>query len=165
MPGALQVQDLIRLDRALEETSAQRLLVLGDMVHSKQGMTPTLCALIREWRQNRPVALVLVRGNHDRSAGKLPEDWQIELVESLEEGPFRFVHEACDGPGYGWAGHLHPACTLRGRGDSLRLPCFVVGKKQGILPAFSEFSGGAAPPRGAELYAVAGGRVIPVAAG
>lgn len=164
LPVALEVQDLIRLDRALEQTGARRLLVLGDLVHSRQGMTPTLRQTIQKWRQSRPVRLVLVRGNHDRSAGKLPEEWEIEQVESLEEGPFRFMHEACEGPGYGWAGHLHPACTLRGRGDRLRLPCFVVGKTQGILPAFSEFSGGAAPPRGAKLYAVTGDQVIPVAA-
>ena len=41
------------------------------------------------------------------------------------------------------AGQLHPACRITGAGrDSLRLPCFVLGAHQLVLPAFGEFTGG-----------------------
>ena len=41
------------------------------------------------------------------------------------------------------AGHLHPVVRLNGPGrDSLRTPCFVVGERQIVLPAFGEFVGG-----------------------
>lgn len=165
MPGAVLENDLARLDRALDETGAERLLVLGDLVHAKVGLTPGLVRRIAAWRSERPLRLLLVRGNHDRSSGQLPESWRVEEVEELIEGPFCFRHEPGELPGgYAWAGHLHPACTLRGRGDAIRLPCFVVGNRSGILPAFSEFTGGSSPPRarGTRLFAVTGASVIEV---
>jgi uncharacterized protein len=43
------------------------------------------------------------------------------------------------------AGHIHPTICLRGPGrDSMRFPCFVLQGRQVILPAFGEFTGGAA---------------------
>lgn len=165
MPGGLLERDLERLDLALEETQARRLLVLGDLVHAKEGITPGLVRRIAAWRAARPIPLVLVRGNHDRRSGALPESWQIQEVEFLQEGPFYFQHEpAEEGEYFGWAGHVHPACLLKGRADSLRLPCFAVGIRQGILPAFSEFTGGVTPPRllGLRLFAVTGTRVMEV---
>ncbi len=44
---------------------------------------------------------------------------------------------------YTLAGHIHPVVSLRGGGrDSLRLPCFDMGPKLGVLPAFGAFTGG-----------------------
>ena len=52
--------------------------------------------------------------------------------------------DGADGAGpLALAGHLHPVVRLNGPGrDSLRTPCFVVGTRQIVLPAFGEFVGG-----------------------
>jgi DNA ligase-associated metallophosphoesterase len=65
-------------------------------------------------------------------------------------------------PRYALAGHEHPAVRLGGRGDSIRVPCFRVGRLGAVLPAFGEFTGAATvslagPDR---LYAIAGERVF-----
>jgi metallophosphoesterase superfamily enzyme len=67
--------------------------------------------------------------------------------------------------GYVLAGHLHPACHLRGAGaDSLRLPCFLFGPHGAILPAFGAFTGHATvrPQPDERAYVVGGDRVWPV---
>jgi metallophosphoesterase superfamily enzyme len=55
------------------------------------------------------------------------------------------------------AGHLHPVIRLNGPGrDSLRTPCFVVGVRQIVLPAFGEFVGGSiVSPREGERALIA----------
>ena len=40
------------------------------------------------------------------------------------------------------AGHVHPAFPLQGRGrQRLRLPCFCIGERLSLLPAFGSFTG------------------------
>ncbi|MBU2408855.1 MAG: DEAD/DEAH box helicase, partial [Gammaproteobacteria bacterium] len=105
--------------------------------------------------------LTLVRGNHDSRAGDPPASLQIDVVDEAHlMGPFAACHHPQRHPThFVLAGHLHPACTLHGRGrDSLRLPCFVQEESQLILPAFGEFTGGmrmAAEP-GRRFYGVGG---------
>jgi metallophosphoesterase superfamily enzyme len=106
-----------------------------------------------------------VRGNHDSHAGDPPAALNIDIVdEPWLLGPFACCHHPQTHPThFVLAGHVHPACSLYGRGrDRLRLPCFVQeppgqqDQGQAILPAFGEFTGGfavhAAPGR--RRYAV-----------
>lgn len=53
---------------------------------------------------------------------------------------------------------------LRGGGDSLRLPCFHLGPRVGVLPAFSDFTGGQRLGRGGgdRVFVVVEGRVVEV---
>jgi metallophosphoesterase superfamily enzyme len=70
-----------------------------------------------------------------------------------------------DDPAYVLAGHVHPAVVLRGKGGlSAKLPCFVVGARRMILPAFGSFTGGAALAHRADdqLFAVADDDVIEI---
>jgi metallophosphoesterase superfamily enzyme len=44
--------------------------------------------------------------------------------------------------GYALCGHVHPGVRVFGRGDdSARLPCFVLGRRRAILPAFGRMTG------------------------
>lgn len=162
VPACVEADDLARLDRALDRTEARRLLVLGDLVHGP--LLPATVAAIAAWRRRRPVPAVLVRGNHDRHAPLLPAAWGFgDVVGSLREGPFAFAHAPEPHPdAYTWAGHVHPVATLRGRGDRLRLPCFHLGERVGILPAFGGFTGGARvrPARGDQVFVVVDGVVV-----
>ncbi|NMO15333.1 ligase-associated DNA damage response endonuclease PdeM [Pyxidicoccus fallax] len=167
LPTGVLEDDLARLSAALGATGARRLLLLGDLIHSRQGLTPALVQRLAAWRESQAgVELVLVRGNHDRHVKTLPPEWRLDVREShLDEGPFRFAHHPEPAPGrFVWAGHLHPMVRLSGRGDRLRLPCFHVGSDVGVLPAFSAFTGGCDVSRrpGERVFAIADPAVVEV---
>ena len=158
---------LARLDAALRETAAERLIVLGDFWHVREGRTDDLLAELAEWRAARPdLNIELVRGNHDR-AGDPPEGWgdDWETVTSIEP-PFVFAHHPVPSPdGYVLAGHLHPGVRLFGRGhERLRLPCFWFTDELGVLPAFGAFTGLVMISPGANdrVFAIADGTVVPM---
>lgn len=151
-----------RLGRALHDTAAERLVVLGDFWHARDGRTERVAAELAKWRAGRPnLRIDLVRGNHDR-AGPPPDGWGDWLV-GVTEPPFVFAHypDPSDA-GYTLAGHLHPGVVL-GR-ERLRLPCFWFGPRVGVLPAFGDFTGATRVParRGDRLFAVAGDELVDV---
>ncbi len=81
------------------------------------------------------------------------------------EGAFSFVHDPEEaGTGFTWAGHMHPAVTLRSASDSIKMPCFHVGERVGVLPAFSTFTGGGSVRRekGDRVFGIGGGAVVEV---
>ena len=138
--------DLARLDSALRRTGARRMVVLGDLFHAKAGRIAShTLAELRRWRSLAGTfEILLVRGNHDRHAGDPPKDLQINCVNAPAfVPPFVFRHEPVQEEGaYGLAGHVHPAITLVGRGlQRETLPCFLVGQRRMILPAFGSFTG------------------------
>ena len=158
---------LARLDAALRETGAERLIVIGDFWHVREGRTEDLLAELTAWRAERSeLTIELVRGNHDR-AGDPPEGWGEDwLTVALADPPFLFAHHPKASPdGYVLAGHLHPGIRLEGRGrERLQLPCFWFGTEVGVLPAFGSFTGSAiiVPFSGDRIFAIADGSVIPI---
>ena len=158
---------LARIDAALRETSAERLIVLGDFWHVREGRTEDLLAELAEWKVARPdLRVELVRGNHDR-AGDPPAGWGDDwFTVALADPPFVFTHHPVPSPdGYVLAGHLHPGVRLFGRGrERLRLPCFWFGGEVGVLPAFGSFTGSAtiSPNPGDRVYVAADGTVVPL---
>lgn len=169
VPAGTTAAALARLDELLAATAAARLVFLGDLLHSARVQGAAALQALQAWRDRRPgLALILVRGNHDRRAGDPPPALGVEVVDGpLNLGPWALCHEPPDGvpplpPGYALAGHVHPGAVLAGRGpDRLRLPCFQFGDTGGLLPAFGEFTGLHGLPRraGERRYAVAEGRV------
>lgn len=161
VPGD-SAEPLARLAAALDDTAAERLFVLGDFWHAREGRTARVVEGLTAWRSERPSLLVrLVRGNHDR-AGPPPDGWD-DWSNDLRIEPFVFAHfpEPADS-GYVLAGHLHPGVVL-GR-ERLRLPCFWFRARVGVLPAFGAFTGAATVPirRGDRAFAVAGDAVVDV---
>ena len=142
--GGVLEDDLDRLSWAIGKAGARRVIVLGDLIHGKMGMTDGLIRHIAEWREQNPVEMMLVRGNHDRHYRDLPDAWNIfAFEEKWTEGPFVFAHQPDPCEGYFvWAGHVHPTVVMRGKRDRLRFPCFHLTESVGILPAFSVFTGG-----------------------
>jgi uncharacterized protein len=165
VPGGTTQENLARLDQLIYTHRPRQIVFLGDFLHAAQAHTPQVLASLHAWRaQHAHLALTLVRGNHDLRAGDPAPTLGIAVVnEPHLIGPFAACHhpQAHD-THFVLAGHVHPVCTLRGRGrDRLRLPCFVLQDQQATLPAFGEFTGGwqvqAAPGRC--FYAVGGGAV------
>ncbi|QDG49530.1 ligase-associated DNA damage response endonuclease PdeM [Persicimonas caeni] len=157
-------ETLDRLTACVGATDAERLVVLGDLVHARSGLTDEVVANVGDWLDGLGAELVLVRGNHDRHLTDATSSWQMEVVdEVLVEGPFVLAHEPVeDGHGYVLAGHLHPTVRLRAGGDTLRLACFCFDEKVGMLPAFTPFSNGPVHKKaaGRRLFAVADGEVF-----
>ena len=147
IPAAVGTADLDRLTGLLEQTQAHRLIVLGDLLHARRGMTPATQEAFTSWRDRHPeLKIQLVRGNHDIGAGDPPVDWRIDCVsEPYEQSSLTLRHTPPDSAADTrptLAGHLHPCVTLRGRGQSrLTLPCFWVRPHLIVLPAFTDFAG------------------------
>lgn len=164
LPSGVLEDDLARLSQVLHATGARRLLLVGDLIHSREGVTREVVQRVAAWREGHEVELVLIRGNHDRHLPTLPSIWRISEVEShLDEGPFRFAHHPEPVRGhYVCAGHLHPTVRLDSGADRLRLPCFHLGPEVAVLPAFSAFTGGQdmRARTGERLFALAGDSVV-----
>ncbi|MBX3354980.1 MAG: ligase-associated DNA damage response endonuclease PdeM [Phycisphaeraceae bacterium] len=152
-------ETLERLHRLLKEINAARLLVLGDLVHHRSGLTAEVIDRVTEWRRTFAGLVELVPGNHEATVRQLPEAWEVtRLASEVREGPFICLHEPeARDEGYLLGGHLHPMVRIEGRVDRLLLPCFVIGVKRAILPAFTRFS------RGVRVEAAVGDRVVAIA--
>jgi DNA ligase-associated metallophosphoesterase len=145
LPRGSTHADLERLTALLRRTGAQRLVVLGDFLHAAAGRVAALDAAFQVWRhQHAAVTLVLIRGNHDDHAGDPPPAWGVEVVpEPHPLAPFLACHLPMEPrTGYALCGHVHPGVWLGGAAEaSARLPCFVIGARRAILPAFGGFTG------------------------
>lgn len=172
VPEATTTATLGALDQALADTGPDRIVFLGDFLHSARARAAATMAQLRGWRESHAgVHLTLVRGNHDARAGDPPGDLRIDVVdEPLRLGAFALCHHPRPRDGaYVLAGHWHPCVRVRSRFDSLRLPCFWIGddtgrapaRAVGVLPAFGSFTG--MHPidllAGDRIYAIADGNV------
>ena len=145
VPAPAEAAMVQRLDSLLKATGAQELVFLGDLLHGPWSQEPQALTALQGWRARHPsLELHLVRGNHDRHAGDPPAALDIQVhAGPLRRGPWALVHEPEEVAGaYALAGHVHPGVRLRERGGlSLRLPCFRMTPRFGVLPAFGAFTG------------------------
>lgn len=168
MPEGSMRDDLARLTHAIERVDAQRIILLGDVLHAAHGRAEEIMAQVAAWRAAHAHRQCwVVRGNHDRHAGDPPADWRMACVDEPQvEGPFIMRHiPALSDEGYVLAGHCHPVVHVRGRGKlHARLPCFVVGLRRLLLPAFAGLTGGGSFAReaGDRIFGIAEGEVIEV---
>lgn len=157
--------NLLRLEKLLLATHAKSVYFLGDLFHSE---------LNREWLGFKQVIALfpqtefhLIGGNHD-ILDELSY-YRARLTyhpEGLALGPFFLSHEPLDeSNGFNLCGHIHPGVILKGHGrQSLRLACYYFNHRQGILPAFGEFTGTHAlkVKKGDKVFVIAESRVIEV---
>jgi len=161
VPRGATANDLARLTGLLERTEAARLVVLGDFLHAAAGRVPALDVAVRAWRERHgALAVVLIRGNHDARAGDPAPEWGVEVVaEPHLAAPFLLCHTPQQPPtGYALCGHVHPGVRIAGEHDAVRLPCFVLGPRRALLPAFGRLTGLAliTPAPGERVIAIAG---------
>jgi DNA ligase-associated metallophosphoesterase len=169
LPPQAHRDDLQKLRDLCGKTGAERVLFLGDLVHSVQGVTSEIRALFRAWCDEVTIAgakVEVIIGNHDRKlVSQWPTEWSgLELSERLVVDGFVFQHEppTLEAEEFHWVGHVHPVTMIGDGADRLRLPSFVIDRNTGLLPAFSSLAGGfdVKPRRGRKLYAIAGERVF-----
>lgn len=168
VPQGTTDENLSRLSALVRACGAERIVFLGDLVHDAAARRAASAAFVRWREQHRELAVVLVRGNHDRRAGMPAPEWKVSVVpEPLIENALALCHVPQQVPGhYVIAGHTHPGIRLNGRGrDSLRLPCFWFTQTHAVMPAFGAFTGLAniVPDIGDKIFIEADERVLALA--
>jgi len=166
LPRGATAADLARLAGLVARTRADTLCVLGDFLHAASGRVPALDAAFRAWREaHSGLSVRIVRGNHDDRAGDPPGGWRVDVVtEPHPLPPFLACHHPqAPRTGYALCGHLHPGVRVYGRGrESIRVPCFVLGPRRAVLPAFGRLTGLAliSPSPNETVVAIAGERLF-----
>lgn len=169
VPHGTTASNLQAIDRMLGVYETEHLIFLGDFLHAPGSHSAGTLGALWAWRAELPaLRITLIRGNHDKRAGDPPAELRFDVVaEPLELGPFALQHEPEPHPDlHVLAGHIHPVYRLHGRGrQSLRLPCYLLGSKVSLLPAFGAFTGGYNMDNdaGQRVYVVGDGGVWQVA--
>jgi uncharacterized protein len=153
-------EDLQRLLAAILFFKVEKLIVVGDLSHSR---TNRELELFKKWREDFPSLQVhLVKGNHDI----LDEAWYRETNIIVHQDKyclhdFCFCHDACEAEQetgkYVFSGHIHPGVRIRGGArQELSFPCFYFAHSYCVLPAFSKFTGLALirPTAGESVFAI-----------
>jgi DNA ligase-associated metallophosphoesterase len=161
-------EDCVRLSKLVEETAAEKLIILGDFLHARAGRAQPVRNQLFDWRdQYKQLSLVLIRGNHDQQSGDPWPELDIECMPDpteMDRWDLRHLPVECTTRPY-LAGHLHPGYRLSGTGrDTLRSPCWVVGEMRLILPAFGGFTGlkNVSLEPCEKLYLTNGKEIIPI---
>lgn len=144
---------LARLSACIDNTRANRLVILGDLLHAPTGRTPPVMSAVTAWRESRTqLDISLIRGNHDLKSGDPPPSWRFNMIvapitDTLT--PFALAHapEELNSASFGLCGHLHPALPLatidRFHASRRRsAPCLWITPTHAVLPAFGDFTGG-----------------------
>jgi DNA ligase-associated metallophosphoesterase len=147
LPGGLAEADLITLDKILNEYDIENIMILGDLFHSGVNYDMNLFAKWR--RKNESLEVNLVKGNHDILSDEIYNYFNIKIYKkNYMWNKILLTHQPLgndlelNGCDYVLCGHVHPAVRLVGKGkQSIKLPCFFFGERQGILPAFGAFTG------------------------
>lgn len=141
IPDTLLNNDLKRLSKLVERSSAQNLLVLGDFFHSELNSE---WDVFLAWKsQYTELNLKVIPGNHDRAMLKLLKAENLLTDSVLHQGSLQLRHEPpSDLSVPSICGHIHPSLTLRGAArQKVKLSAFVLLKNTLILPAFGSFTG------------------------
>jgi DNA ligase-associated metallophosphoesterase len=166
VPEGENCEDLGRILNLVTKFDVETLLIVGDFLHSRTILSPELTSQIKRWLSEMPCSVLLIRGNHDPSDGKLAEFPEIEIATDHQVGPLCFVHDQghSDPEHPTIAGHLHPKCRIgTKKGPTMQVPCFVRSNHLLVLPAFGTFtSGHSIGPRmpGEMVFPIVGGKVF-----
>lgn len=138
----------------------REVVALGDLIHSRLGLTGELRQKLQALPELMGCPLRLIAGNHERGS------WLEGLPQcpSLALGPWWLSH--CPDPREGFlnlCGHRHPVAVVGNAVDRLRLPCFAFdpGLHVLVLPAFGRLTGGHPCPPHERVWLVAEGEVLP----
>jgi DNA ligase-associated metallophosphoesterase len=166
IPAGTSTRDLRVLYETINAVGATSVLILGDLMHAHGVSSLNLKRqILRKQEDLSTIQWLLVRGNHDSAKDEIVSWFGFrEVVDELTLPPFTFVHKPeVRSHAYVFSGHFHPAVQLAGPGGQReRLPCFIVGRKNAILPAYGSFTGNAAvrPRPDDRVYAIADEQVI-----
>lgn len=153
----------LRLRAMAHELDAVRVIIAGDLRHSTRDVDElerTELACLAE-AIGEEIALDVVLGNHDRGGAIVGR----ETAGPLRVGGVDVTHVPPVATPDRWtiSGHLHPRTTVRDEtGAAARFRCALVGERLVVLPAFSDWAGGAAAKRLLDVLPPGAWRAIPI---
>lgn len=139
LPPYETIETLGKLDEALGQTAARKVICLGDSFDDLEAGRSlpedhvnwiTRMMAGREW--------IWIEGNHDPG----PLEFGGSHLLELALGPLTFRHIATPNSTGEVSGHYHPKARLSLRGRTLTRPCFLRDESRLILPAFGHYTGG-----------------------
>ena len=159
LPSDGDLETLNALIELAEQWQPAQLIVLGDLIHSRVGLTGDLRDKLAALPELLGCPLRLIGGNHDRGS----EIAGLRQEPSQALGPWWLSHEPEPHKGsLNLCGHLHPVAQVGKGNNRLRLSCFCLDEHQGrlALPAFGRLTGGHPAAQGEKLWLVADGAVV-----
>jgi len=149
VPSSSTDATLQSVSEMIQGAEVQELYILGDLFHARSSLSLHATQSFEAFcRHHAGVAIVLIRGNHDRAVGQLPKRWPMTVIpDQLEVDGVRMTHHP--GPCTEDAellvcGHLHPAYELQTRSESTgKQPAFWWDSRRRclVLPAVGQFTG------------------------
>jgi len=132
-----------RIKNIVKKHSPEKLIVLGDLFHSKFSIDKTLQKKVENLPKLLQINVELVLGNHDAGC----DIKNIKIFDIKKTKNIIFSHEPvdlADNRILNICGHYHPKLYLRNKGDSLSFRCFAMDKNKNtlFLPAFGDLTGG-----------------------
>jgi uncharacterized protein len=135
-----------RLRELLGAYQPSKLILVGDLVHDKNGAREFFSLIMR---LRAECDVILIAGNHDLGINRRRSNTECShcnLLDSFATRRFEFHHGDCERKSNGRiqiVGHFHPAMMLRdGAGLRLKFPALVQETSCWILPAFSPWAAG-----------------------
>ncbi|OAI51389.1 hypothetical protein AYO44_00850 [Planctomycetaceae bacterium SCGC AG-212-F19] len=143
-----------------QQEGIRRLVIAGDLCEDGRDPGP-LGELFAALAPQTIEMLGIIPGNHDRQLAKTSTGLPL-LPDGLKLGRWHIMHgDAPRARGYVVQGHVHPCLRWAG----VAAPCFLVGPRRLILPAFSTDAAGGNVLRRREWLTyrcavIAGGKVL-----
>ena len=132
-----------RIKKIVEKYSPEKLIILGDLFHSKFSIDETLKEKVENLPELLKTNIELILGNHDVGCNiKNLKIFNIRKTKNII-----FSHEPVNlenNKTLNICGHYHPKLYLKNRGDKLSFRCFAMdtNEKTLYLPAFGDLTGG-----------------------
>jgi len=167
VPIEVQQSNFDKLTALLLDLNPKRVIILGDLFHSD--CNTAWEDFVHITKQFSELSFELVLGNHDIMDNTQYKYAKMSVYpEPFELAPFILTHHPLERKDIpkdktNLCGHIHPAVYLRGLAkQGMKLPCFHFTEKQGILPAFGEFTGTAImrTRKHDQVFVVSGEKVI-----
>jgi len=132
-----------RIEKIIKKHSPIKLIILGDLFHSKYSIDKTLQKKVEDLSQLLKTNVELVLGNHDAGC-KISN---MKVLDIKKNKNIIFSHEPvniANNKTLNICGHYHPKLYLKNKGDKLSFRCFAMDTKKNILylPAFGDLTGG-----------------------
>ena len=136
-------QNLLNIKNIVEKHNPNKLIILGDLFHSKYSISESLKSKVENLSESLNIKIELIVGNHDIGC----KVKNITFLDYKRSSNFIFSHEPIgklENDILNICGHYHPKTFLKNSKDKLSFKCFAIDEKNNILylPAFGDLTGG-----------------------
>ena len=143
LPNNSDESNFERIKKIVKKYSPEKLIILGDLFHSKYSVGKTLQKKVEDLPELLKTNVELVLGNHDEGC----DIKNIKIFDIKKNNHITYSHEpvvSADKEILNICGHYHPKINLKNNGDKLSLRCFAMDTNNNTLylPAFGDLTGG-----------------------